>query len=89
MHDMGIDASKEIKRISKLLKKKQSKCRLLWASTRQIYDLVLAKNCGCKIITISPSIFTKKKNFKRTWKEFSLSTVRDFYKDAKECKFNI
>ena len=48
MHDMGIDASKEIKRRSKLLKKKHSKCRLLWASTRQIYDLVLAKIVDAK-----------------------------------------
>ena len=89
IHDMGIDASKEILKISKLLKKKRSKCRLLWASTRQIYDLILAENCGCKIITISPSIYEKKINFKRNWREYSLSTVRDFYKDAKDCNFTI
>jgi len=89
MHDMGIDATNQIKKISKLLKKKKSNCRLLWASTRQIYDLVLAKSCGCKIITISPSIYSKKKNIKRTWKEFSLLTVREFYQDAKKCKFTI
>ena len=89
IHDMGLDASKEIKKISKMLKKNKSKCRLLWASTRQIYDLILAEKCGCKIITISPSIYSKKINFKRNWKEYSLSTVKDFYTDAKKSNFTI
>jgi len=89
IHDMGLDASKEIQKISKMLKKNKSKCRLLWASTRQIYDLILAEKCGCKIITISPSIYSKKINFKRNWKEYSLSTVKDFYTDAKKSNFTI
>lgn len=89
IHDMGVDASKEIQKISKMLKKNKSKSRLLWASTRQIYDLILAEKCGCKIITISPSIYSKKINFKRNWKEYSLSTVKDFYTDAKKSNFTI
>ena len=43
IHDTGVDAEKEMKNIKIFLKKNNSKCRLLWASTRQIYDYVQAK----------------------------------------------
>ena len=89
IHDMGDDASLEINKISKLLKRKKSNCKILWASTRQIYDLVMAKNSGCHIITMSPSIFSKLKVFKKNWKDYSLETVRSFYNDAKKSKFKI
>ena len=89
IHDMGDDASLEINKISKLLKRKKSNCKILWASTRQIYDLVMAKNSGCHIITMSPSIFSKLKVFKKNWKDYSLETVRSFYNDAKKAKFKI
>ena len=65
IHDMGEDAFKEISKINMLLKKNNSKCKLLWASTRQIYDLVLAEKCGCKIITMGLSIYNKRNNFKK------------------------
>ena len=89
IHDMGDDASLEISKISKLLKRKKSNCKILWASTRQIYDLVMAKNSGCHIITMAPAIFSKLKVFKKNWKDYSLETVRTFYLDAKKSKFKI
>ncbi len=89
IHDMGEDAFKEISKIDKLLKKNNSKCKLLWASTRQIYDLVLAKKCGCKIITMGLSIYNKRINFKKNWKNSSLETVKTFYNDAIKSKFKL
>ncbi|MDB9711399.1 transaldolase [Candidatus Pelagibacter ubique] len=89
IHDMGNDASLEISKISKLLKRKKSNCKILWASTRQIYDLVMAKNSGCHIITMAPAIFSKLKVFKKNWKDYSLETVKTFYADALKSKFKI
>ena len=89
IHDMGEDAFKEIIKINKLLKKNKCKCKLLWASTRQIYDLVLAEKCGCKIITMGLSIYNKKNNFKKNWKNFSLDTVKTFYYDAVKSNFKL
>ena len=89
IHDMGEDAFKEILKINKLLKKNSSKCKLLWASTRQVYDLILAEKCGCKIITMSLSIYNKRNNFKKNWKNFSLETVKTFYNDAVKSNFKL
>jgi transaldolase len=89
IHDMGEDAALELKKISNLLKKRKSNCKILWASTRQIYDIILAAKSGCHIITMSPKIFSKLNNFNKSWKSFSLETVRMFYNDAKKSKFKI
>jgi transaldolase len=89
IHDMGEDASLEIKKISKLLKKEKSNCKILWASTRQIYDIIMAVKSGCHIITMSPGIFSKLNNFNKSWKSFSLETVKMFYNDAKKSNFKI
>ena len=59
IHDMGDDATLEITKISSLLKKKNANCKILWASTRQIYDIMMAIGSGCHIITMSPGIFSK------------------------------
>ena len=89
IHDMGESATDEIKKISKYLKRNNSNCKILWASTRQIYDIIMAKNCGCHIITMGPSIYSKIKNFKKDWKSFSLETVKTFHADALKSKFKI
>lgn len=51
-------------------------CRILWASTRQVYDIKLAEKENCDIITLDYSIFKKIKLFNKYWKKFSLETVR-------------
>ena len=89
IHDMGESATDEIKKISKYLKRNNSNCKILWASTRQIYDIIMAKNSGCHIITMAPAIFSKLKVFKKNWKSFSLETVKTFYADALKSKFKI
>ncbi len=89
IHDMGDDATLEITKISSLLKKKNANCKILWASTRQIYDIMMAIGSGCHIITMSPGIFSKLSTFKKNWKSYSLETVKTFYQDAKNSKFKI
>ena len=86
---MGDDATLEITKISSLLKKKNANCKILWASTRQIYDIMMAIRSGCHIITMSPGIFSKLSTFKKNWKSYSLETVKTFYQDAKNSKFKI
>ena len=86
--DIGIDATQIMKDIARYVHN-NSNCKLLWASTRQIYDLILAKKSGCKIITMSLSIYNKKDNFKKKWKSFSLETVKTFYYDAIKSNFKL
>ena len=89
IHDMGVDAEKEINKINNFLKKNKSKARVLWASTRQVYDFKQAKNSKCSIITMSPGIYDKLKFLNYGWKKFSLDTVKQFFYDASKSKFKI
>ena len=88
IYDSGFDAATEVRKIVKYTKK-NSKCRILWASTRQVYDIKLAEKENCDIITVDYSIFKKIKLFNKHWKKFSLETVRQFYSDAIKSNFKI
>ena len=59
------------------------KAELLWASPRQVFDVYLAENVGCDIITISPEIYAKLELKGKSLDEFSLDTVKMFYEDGK------
>lgn len=41
-----------------------------------------AEECGCQIITVQNSILAKSKNYGKDLEEYSLETVRGFFKDA-------
>lgn len=56
--------------------------QLLWASTREVYNLVQAENCGCDIITMTPEIIKKIPLLGKSLDEYSLETVQMFYNDA-------
>jgi transaldolase len=59
------------------------KAELLWASTREVYNIRQAEECGCKIITVPNDILLKaEKLFGTTATEVSLDTVRGFLKDS-------
>ena len=79
---------KKFKEISKFLKSKNSKCKLLWASSRMVYDVFLRKS-NADIITIPLSIFKKQKLFEMKPEKYSLETVKTFYNDAVKAKFKI
>lgn len=65
---------------------KQAQTRVLWASTREAYNLKQAEQCGCDIITVSPAILSKRM-FGRDLHELSLETVRQFARDAEGISF--
>lgn len=56
---------------------------LLWASPRQIYDVVLAEQSGADIITLPPDLITKLHLLGRDLAEFSRDTVQMFDRDAR------
>lgn len=86
--DAGYDAEEVLKE-SVNLAKGYSNCEILWASTREIYNIIQAENCGCHIITVPNGILNKIENLGKDLNQFSLETVIDFYRDAKEAKFKI
>ena len=64
-------------------------CQVLWASTREIYNFYEAKKLNCDIITIPPELLSKIELKDKDLEEFSLETVKMFYKDAFETGYSI
>ena len=55
---------------------------LLWASPREVLNIVQAAECGCDIITVTPDLLRKIEILGKDLNIFSLETVRMFYDDA-------
>jgi len=62
---------------------------LLWASPRELYNIIEAEECGTHIITVSHDILGKIGLFGKDLKQFSLETVKMFYNDATKAGFTI
>jgi transaldolase len=86
--DSGIYPDK-ISKFAKTVFKNFKKIQLLWASTREIYNLIQAKKLNYDIITIAPDILSKKKFFNYDQEKFSIDTVKSFLNDAKKSKLKI
>ena len=55
---------------------------LLWASPREVLNIVQASQCACDIITVTPDLLRKLELIGKDLTRFSLETVRMFYDDA-------
>tara|TARA_B100001123_G_C15149841_1_gene963072 strand:+ start:389 stop:1087 length:699 start_codon:yes stop_codon:yes gene_type:complete len=88
MSDVGKDPVPIIKK-SVALTKRYKNVKILWASTREAYNYLQAKQCGCSIITMPPGIIEKISQFGKTYRELTLDTVKKFLKDSKDSNFKI
>tara|TARA_B100000902_G_scaffold383388_1_gene422208 strand:- start:43 stop:753 length:711 start_codon:yes stop_codon:yes gene_type:complete len=86
--DTGKDPIPEIKKSISLAKKFKN-VKILWASVREPYNYIQAKQFGCHIITVPPVIIEKIENFGKTFDELTKETVKAFLIDSKKSKFKI
>ncbi len=86
--DAGRDPIPEIIKSIKLAKKFKN-VEILWASVREPYNYLQAKQLGCHIITIPPSIIDKIEKFGKTYNQLTQETVKTFLIDSKKSKFQI
>ena len=87
--DAGKDPIPELKK-SISLSKKFKNVEILWASVREPYNYTQAKQIGCHIITVPPSIITKIEKFNKiSFFNLSKKTVQGFLIDAKKSNFKI
>jgi len=63
--------------------------KILWASVREPYNYLQAKQLGCHIITIPPSIIEKIEKFGKSFQKLTLETVKAFLVDSKKSRFKI
>lgn len=69
--------------------KKSDKFEVIWASPRQVYNVIECEESGCHIITATKDIIKKINLFGKDLEEFSLETVKMFYNDAQEAKYKL
>jgi transaldolase len=86
--DTGVDPMPIMKESVKVLKSNQ-KAELLWASTRELLNLIQAESCGCHIITITNDILKKVPLVGKDLNQLSLETVQMFYNDAQSAGYKI
>ena len=86
--DTGKDPIPEFKK-SILLARKFKNVEILWASVREPYNYIQAKQIGCHIITIPPDTIEKIEKFGKSYEQLTTETVKAFYKDAKSARFKI
>ena len=86
--DTGKDPIPEFKK-SISLAKKYKNVQILWASVREPYNYTQAKELGCHIITVPPTIIEKIEKFGKSFNELTIETVKAFLNDSKKSKFKI
>ena len=86
--DTGKDPVPEFVKSIKLAKKYKN-VEILWASVREPYNYLQAKQIGCHIITIPPAIIEKIEKFGKTFDQLTKETVKAFLLDSKKSNFKI
>ena len=86
--DTGKDPVPEFKK-SIALAKNFKNVEILWASVREPYNYIQAKQLGCHIITIPPETIEKIEKFGKSFDQLTKETVKAFYKDAQSAGFKI
>jgi transaldolase len=61
----------------------------IWASPREILNLVQANEVGCHIITMTNDLLAKTKSLGKDLQQFSLETVEMFHRDAQSAGFSL
>ncbi len=86
--DVGKDPVPEFLKSIKMAKRFKN-VEILWASVREPYNYIQAKQLGCHIITIPPSIIDKIQKFGKSFNQLTTETVKAFLIDSKKSKFRI
>mgnify|MGYP001308876789 CR=1 FL=1 len=86
LSESGKDPVQVFKKSIKFAKKYKN-AEILWASTREVYNYIQAKQLKCHIITMPPDMIKKIENFGSSTKELSLKTVKTFLSDSKKSNF--
>jgi transaldolase len=86
--DAGVDPLPVMKE-ALVMMRSQPRLELIWASPREIFNLVQADSIGCHIITITHDLLKKLPSLGKDLTEFSLDTVKMFHRDAAAAGFDI
>lgn len=86
--DTGVDPVPIMREAVEYIKDHQN-IQLIWASPRELLNIFQAESVGCHIITATNEILNKLELVGKDLEEYSLDTVKMFYRDAVEAGYSI
>lgn len=86
--DTGRDPMPIMRKSAEMLRS-NPKAELLWASSRELLNIMQAEACGCHIITVTNDLLKKLQMVNKDLEELSLDTVKMFYNDAAAAGYRI
>ncbi|WP_414045946.1 transaldolase [Macrococcus equi] len=86
--DTGVDPMPLMRAAVKVCHEKEG-VKLLWASCRELYNVIQADEIGCDIITCPGDVVKKIPNIGRDIDELSVDTVKGFAKDIQSSGLGI
>jgi transaldolase len=88
MADKGKDPLPIFKKSISLTKKNKN-IEILWASTREAYNYIQAKQLKCNIITMPPKVINQISSFGKSFQSMTIDTVKGFLKDSNKSRFKL
>ena len=86
--DAGVDPEVIMKEVSGLCQERPG-TQSLWASCRELFNIIQAERCGTDIITVTNDLLAKLNLFGKDLEKFSLETVQMFERDGRSLGFSI
>lgn len=86
--DAGVDPVPIMEKAVKMMSINKNS-ELIWASPREVLNIIQAGDVGCHIITITPDIINKIPSLGKNLEQFSLETVQMFSRDAQAAGFKL
>ncbi len=86
--DAGVDPIPIMARSLEIMEQ-APRAELIWASPREILNLVQANEIGCHIITITHDLLKKLDSLGKSLEQYSLETVQMFHDDALAAGFTL
>lgn len=87
--DVAVDPEPLLKNCRSICDEAGKQAELLWASTREPFNILQAERSGCHIITVPPEMIKKCELFGKSLESYSLDTVKMFKKDAESSGFSL
>ncbi|HTL12695.1 MAG TPA: transaldolase [Bdellovibrionota bacterium] len=87
--DTGRDPVPHMRQALAICRAADPSIELLWASPREVLNVVQADEIGCDIITVTPDISKKLAFLNKDLREFSRETVEMFKNDAEKAGFQL
>jgi len=87
--DTGRDPVPHMREARAIVDASQASAELLWASPRELLNIVQAEEAGAHIITVPPDMLKKLSLFGKDLGEYSLDTVKMFHNDAQAAGYTL